>query len=49
VRLAARRALSEPAFAKRTRELAAWAAANDGAERAADLVEALAASRPDSR
>jgi UDP:flavonoid glycosyltransferase YjiC (YdhE family) len=43
VRLAVRRALQEPALAHRAGELAAWARANDGAERAADLVEQLAA------
>jgi UDP:flavonoid glycosyltransferase YjiC (YdhE family) len=43
VRLAVRRALAEPEIAARARELAAWARANDGAERAADLVERLAA------
>jgi UDP:flavonoid glycosyltransferase YjiC (YdhE family) len=42
VRLAVRRALAEPAIARRAGELAAWASANDGAERAADLVEELA-------
>ena len=42
VRLAVRRALSEPALARRAGELAAWARAHDGAERAADLVEQLA-------
>ncbi len=42
VRLAVRRALAEPELARRTGELAAWAAAHDGAERAADLVEELA-------
>jgi UDP:flavonoid glycosyltransferase YjiC (YdhE family) len=42
VQLAVRRALSEPAIAARTAELAAWARTHDGAERAADLVEELA-------
>ncbi|HEX4805307.1 MAG TPA: nucleotide disphospho-sugar-binding domain-containing protein [Conexibacter sp.] len=42
VRLAVRRALAEPALARRAGELAAWARAHDGAERAADLVEELA-------
>jgi UDP:flavonoid glycosyltransferase YjiC (YdhE family) len=42
VRLAVRRALEEPAIGERAGRLAAWAAANDGAERAADLVERLA-------
>jgi UDP:flavonoid glycosyltransferase YjiC (YdhE family) len=45
VRLAVRRALGEPAISERARELAAWAAVNDGAERAADLVERLAPVR----
>jgi UDP:flavonoid glycosyltransferase YjiC (YdhE family) len=42
LRLAVRRALSRPALGARARELAASAAANPGAARAADLVEALA-------
>ncbi len=42
VRLAARRALAEPAITARAEELRAWAAAHDGASRAADLVEELA-------
>ncbi len=42
VRLAVRRALEEPALARRAGELAAWARTHDGAERAADLVEGLA-------
>ena len=42
LRLAVRRALSQPALADRTREVAAWAATGDGAARAADLVERLA-------
>jgi UDP:flavonoid glycosyltransferase YjiC (YdhE family) len=45
VRLAVRRALSEPAIAARAGELAAWPRAHDGAARAADLVEELAAGR----
>jgi UDP:flavonoid glycosyltransferase YjiC (YdhE family) len=44
VRLAVRRALSEPGIGARARELAAWAHAHDGAERAADLLEAFAAA-----
>jgi UDP:flavonoid glycosyltransferase YjiC (YdhE family) len=44
VRLAARRTLAQPALAARARELAAWSAANDGATRAAELVEQLAAA-----
>ncbi len=42
LRLAVRRALSERSLAARARELAAWAAAHDGAARAADLVEGFA-------
>jgi UDP:flavonoid glycosyltransferase YjiC (YdhE family) len=42
VRLAVRRALAEPALRRRAGELATWARAHDGAERAADLVEQLA-------
>lgn len=42
VRLAVQRALAEPALARRAGELAAWAAANDAATRAAELVERLA-------
>jgi UDP:flavonoid glycosyltransferase YjiC (YdhE family) len=42
VRLAVRRALADTAVAARVGELAAWAHAHDGAERAADLVEGLA-------
>ena len=42
LRLAVRRALSERSLAARARELAGWAAANDGASVAADLVEQLA-------
>jgi UDP:flavonoid glycosyltransferase YjiC (YdhE family) len=43
LRLAVRRVLTEPSFAARAAELAAWAAANDPAPRAAYLVEELAA------
>jgi len=39
VRLAVRRALADPSIRARARELAAWAVANDGAARAAGLVE----------
>jgi UDP:flavonoid glycosyltransferase YjiC (YdhE family) len=46
LRLAVRRALSSPGLAARAAELQRWAAANDGASRAADLVEELAAARP---
>lgn len=45
LRLAAMRALGEPTFAIRARELADWSAAHDGAERAAMLVERLALSQ----
>lgn len=44
LRLAARRVLSEPALGARAHELAAWAGANDGVSRAAELVEELARS-----
>lgn len=49
LRLAVRRALSEDALRRRARELAAWSAAHDGASRAADLVEALAAGQSSRR
>jgi UDP:flavonoid glycosyltransferase YjiC (YdhE family) len=39
LRSVVQRVLEEPRFATRARELAAWAAANDGAETAAGLVE----------
>ena len=42
LRLAVRRALSDRSLAGRARELAAWAAAHDGASVAADLVQRLA-------
>jgi len=42
VRLAAMRALADPSITARARELAAWATQNDGAQRAAELVEAFA-------
>jgi UDP:flavonoid glycosyltransferase YjiC (YdhE family) len=42
MRLAMRRALDDAAIAERASQLAAWSAAHDGAERAADLVEQLA-------
>jgi UDP:flavonoid glycosyltransferase YjiC (YdhE family) len=45
LRLAVRRALSEPGLARRAAEIARWAAANDGSTRAAQLVEAFALSR----
>jgi MGT family glycosyltransferase len=43
VRLAVRRLLSEPGYARRAGELRAWAERHDGAARAADEVEALGA------
>ncbi|HUZ29485.1 MAG TPA: nucleotide disphospho-sugar-binding domain-containing protein [Solirubrobacteraceae bacterium] len=43
LRLALRRALGEAELSERARDLAAWAAEHDGATRAAELVEALAA------
>jgi UDP:flavonoid glycosyltransferase YjiC (YdhE family) len=43
LRLAVERALSDPQLAVRARALEAWAAVNDGAQRAAEEVEALAA------
>ena len=42
VRAAVRRALAAPEVTRRAGELAAWARAHDGAQRAADLVEELA-------
>lgn len=42
LRLAVQRALSSKALSGRADEMAAWAAANDGPSRAADLVEELA-------
>jgi UDP:flavonoid glycosyltransferase YjiC (YdhE family) len=45
LRLAVRRALTEPALANRAAEIARWAAAHDGSTRAAELVEAFALSR----
>jgi UDP:flavonoid glycosyltransferase YjiC (YdhE family) len=47
LRLAVRRALSRPALGARAAQLAAWAAANPGAVRAADLVTELARRGPD--
>jgi MGT family glycosyltransferase len=44
IRLAVRRVLAEPAYAGRARELSLWAKRNDGGERAAVELEALAAS-----
>jgi len=45
LRWAVQRLLREGSFAERATELAAWAAANDGAVRSAELVEQLAHSR----
>jgi MGT family glycosyltransferase len=45
LRWATRRALADPSFAARAREIAAWGATHDGADRGAELVEALAARR----
>ena len=42
LRLAVRKALGDPRLAARAREIAAWAAEHDGAERGAELVEAQA-------
>jgi MGT family glycosyltransferase len=47
LRLAARRALRDPSLRVRARALAQWAAGNDGADRAAELVEQLAARARD--
>lgn len=44
LRWAARRLLSDPSFAERAAELAAWGRENDGAARGAELVERLALS-----
>jgi MGT family glycosyltransferase len=43
IHLAVRRLLADPSYARRAGELRDWAARNDGAERAADEVEALGA------
>jgi UDP:flavonoid glycosyltransferase YjiC (YdhE family) len=45
LRWAARRMLEDGSFTRRAGELASWAAEHNGAERAAELVEALALSR----
>ncbi len=45
LRWAARQMLAEPSFTACAAELAAWAAANNGAERGAELVEGLARDR----
>lgn len=43
LRWAARRVVADPSFRARAREIAAWGATHDGADRAAGLVEELAA------
>jgi MGT family glycosyltransferase len=45
LRLAVRRALADRSLATRAQELSRWAAAHDGAQRAAELVEGLAARK----
>jgi MGT family glycosyltransferase len=45
LRWAARRVLADPRFAARSRQIARWGATHDGADRGAELVEALAARR----
>jgi UDP:flavonoid glycosyltransferase YjiC (YdhE family) len=45
VRLAVRRLLADPGYARRARAVAEWSRANDGAATAADAVEELAADR----
>jgi UDP:flavonoid glycosyltransferase YjiC (YdhE family) len=45
LRWATRRLLGDPAFAARSRELATWAEAHDGAERSAELIEQMAHAR----
>jgi hypothetical protein len=47
--LAVRYALGNGELAERARELAAWAAVNDGAARAAERVEQLALSQRGAR
>jgi len=49
LRWAARRLLEDDSFAQRAAELSAWADENDGAERGAALVEALATSHVTQR
>jgi UDP:flavonoid glycosyltransferase YjiC (YdhE family) len=48
LRLAVRRALADPSLAERAATLQGWAAVNDGATRAAELVEALAVNQRDA-
>ena len=45
LRWAARRVLADPRFAARSRQIAAWSATHDGADRGAELVEELALRR----
>jgi UDP:flavonoid glycosyltransferase YjiC (YdhE family) len=45
IRLAVRRLLADPSYARRARDVAAWSARHDGAKAAADAVERLGASR----
>jgi UDP:flavonoid glycosyltransferase YjiC (YdhE family) len=45
LRWAARRVLADPRFAARSRQIAAWSATHDGADRGAELVEELALCR----
>jgi UDP:flavonoid glycosyltransferase YjiC (YdhE family) len=42
VRLAVRRVLGDPSFHKRAEEVSRWSAANDGADRAAEMCEGAA-------
>jgi MGT family glycosyltransferase len=49
LRLAVRRALADPSLRRRAAEFAAWASRNDGAARAADLLEAFALSQRGGR
>jgi UDP:flavonoid glycosyltransferase YjiC (YdhE family) len=49
VRLAVQRALAEPALRERARELAAWSAGHDAADRAAALVESFASRASSAR
>ncbi|HET6997801.1 MAG TPA: nucleotide disphospho-sugar-binding domain-containing protein [Solirubrobacterales bacterium] len=48
LRWAARRILSDPSFKAHAERIAVWGRENDGAERGAELVEALARSRIDA-
>ena len=49
VRLAVERALADPALRANARDVATWAAAHDGAARAAELVEAFAGQRGEAQ